>query len=253
MRLRGAGEQLEVDASRSQAGELFDVLLQQDNYVDFLADTYASGNSATKEQAVSYTTLLMTEEGFLNNLTPLQLLHLCTKQPDLIRDCGLSLPEPSAADDGGPLHMLLAGLPAAIDVLSISALLKYSNSSAAKDLASLPPGACLQDALRVLLEAPSFSRRITAADMWARDPTENTFLGALLLRSPMEELAHWQDVGEQIQVGDSLESAIAKCTEEMHTLQRAWEENQAATAALFRWMLQPRSMNQTLVFEWLEV
>jgi len=78
MRWCGAGERLEVDVSRSETGELFDVLVQQDNYADFLPDTYVSGNSPTKEQAVSYTTLLMTEEGFLNNLTPLQLLHSAT-------------------------------------------------------------------------------------------------------------------------------------------------------------------------------
>jgi hypothetical protein len=78
MRWSGAGERLEVDVSRSETGELFDVLVQQDNYADFLPDTYVSGNSPTKEQVVSYTTLLMTEEGFLNNLTPLQLLHSAT-------------------------------------------------------------------------------------------------------------------------------------------------------------------------------
>jgi hypothetical protein len=49
MRWSGAGERLEVDVSRSETGELFDVLVQQDNYADFLPDTYVNGNSPNKK------------------------------------------------------------------------------------------------------------------------------------------------------------------------------------------------------------
>ena len=45
----------------------------------------------------------------------------------------------------------------------------------------LPAGAHVQDAVRVLLECPALRRRIAAADMWSRDATENTFIGALLV------------------------------------------------------------------------
>jgi hypothetical protein len=142
LKLRGAGDEMETDASRPQVsaaaaqgessngggggGELFDALLQHDNPVDFLADTYARGDSAMKEQAAGYMALLMSEDGFLNNMTPLQLLHLAVRQPDLVRACSRALPESDATeeDTSGALHILLAGLPEAIDVLSLCALLK---------------------------------------------------------------------------------------------------------------------------------
>jgi len=215
MKLRGAGDEMETDASRASttdtgsAGELFDALLQADSHVDFLAHTYASGDEGVKDQAVAYMTLLMSEEGFLDNMTPMQLLQLCIKAPDLVRACARALPEQSeAAVAVGPMHTLLTGLPEAIDALSLRALLKFSNSTTIRDLAALPAGACVQDALLVLLECPAFSQRLAATDTWSRDMTEHTVLGALLRRSPMEDLPHWEDVSAQINVGDKLESAI---------------------------------------------
>jgi hypothetical protein len=65
---------------------------------------------------------------------------------------------------------------------------------------ALPAGACVQDALLLLLECPALLQRITAADMWSRERTEFTVLGALLRRSPMEDLAHWEDVSDRIKV-----------------------------------------------------
>jgi len=127
MKLRGGGP-----AGGAGAGELFDALLQADDRVGFLADTYLRGDAATREQAVSYTTLLMSEDGFLDNMTPLQLLQLCITAPDLVRACAQSLPaEANAAGEAAPgaLEELLAGLPEAIDALSLRALLKNSNST----------------------------------------------------------------------------------------------------------------------------
>lgn len=196
MRLRGAGDEMDTGMARkgggggkeTGTGELFDALLQEGDRVGFLADQYLCGDAATKEQVVSYMTLLMSEEGFLDNMTPLQLLQLCIRAPDLVRACAQSLPEAVASDDAepGPLEDLLAGLPEAIDALSLRALLKYTNSTLTKDLVGLPAGACVQDAMLVLLECPALLQRITAADMWSKERTEHTFLGILLRRSPME-------------------------------------------------------------------
>ena len=196
MRLRGAGDEMDTGMARggggetndAGTGELFDALLQEGDRVGFLADQYLRGDAATKEQAVSYMTLLMSEEGFLDNMTPLQLLQLCIKAPDLVRACAQSLPEADADGDAapGPLEDLLAGLPEAIDALSLRALLKYTNSTLTKDLVGLPAGACVQDAILVLLECPALLQRITAADMWSKERTEYTLLGMLLRRSPME-------------------------------------------------------------------
>ena len=243
LKLRGAG-----------AGELFDDLMQPGDRVGFLANAYQQGDAAVREQAVGYTTLLMSEEGFLENMTPLQLLRLCIEAPDLVRECACSLPESITGDDAaGPLQMMLAGLPEAIDVLSLRALLKHSNSSISRDIAGLPAGGSVQDAVRVLLECPGFCRRIAASDTWSQVSTEHTLLGALLRRSPMEDLSHWEDVGEQIKLGDSLEGAIARSTSEMKALQEAWEENQAASARLVGALFESPHFNQSLLVTWFEM
>lgn len=194
MRLRGAGDEMDTGMARGGeandvgTGELFDALLQECDRVGFLADQYLRGDAAMKEQAVNYMTLMMSEEGFLDNMTPLQLLQLCIRAPDLLRACAQSLPEADTDGDAapGPLEDLLAGLPEAIDALSLRALLKYTNSTLTKDLVGLPAGACVQDAMLVLLECPALLQRITAADMWSKERTEHTLLGMLLRRSPME-------------------------------------------------------------------
>ena len=149
---------------------------------------------------------------------------------------------------------MLSGLPEAIDVLALRALLNNSNSSIASDLAALPEGACVHDALRVLLECPAFYERITHSDMWNRFRSEHTVLGALIRRSPMmEDLPYWEDVGAAIQVGDPLEQAIERATLEMKTLQRAWGESQARSTSLFLSLLNSSStarFNHTCTAEW---
>jgi len=259
LRLRGAGDGAVKEGGGAGAGtgELFDGLMQQDknNRIDFLAEAFAGGDAAAREQAVGYTTLLMSEEGFLDNMTPLQLLSLCIKAPELVRACSSSFADD--ADNGevpaGPLQTMLSGLPEAIDVLSLRALLKHSNSSINRDIAALPAGGSVQEAVRVLLECPGFCERMAASDMWSHERTEHTVLGALMRRSPMEDLSHWEEVGEQIQVGDSLEAAIERSTSEMQALQQAWEENQAASAELIRALFDSPCFNHSLLIDWFQV
>jgi hypothetical protein len=100
MKLRGAGDAMDVEASGASppvtaaaegespgasalgsSGEIFDALLVQSNRIGFLSDAYANGDNATKQQAVDYTALLMSEEGFLENMTPLQVSLMRTTLP----------------------------------------------------------------------------------------------------------------------------------------------------------------------------
>ena len=252
MRLRGAGETpagdadapaaAERDGAASAGGELFDALLEQRDHVAFLSEKFARGNAAVKEQCVGYTVLLMSEAGFLENMTPKQLLDLCITNPELVRASARALPDAELAADGGEeaLQTLLAGLPEAVDALSLRALLSHTNSSITQDLVGLPANATVQDALHVLLDCPALWRWLMRGEVWHSERTEHTILGALLRRSPMEDLAYWDDVAGDIRVGDPLDAAMERASSEMQALQAAWEAHQDASAQLVRELLGSR-------------